>query len=362
MGPGPAVTPGPAGSGPAAVLAVRCPAARVAIRGPTAGNPVAGAQPPSWPSAGPGAGWQPSWPTPGQSSPPPPSWPGGGADQPPPPPGAWPPAGQPPFPSPGYTYGYGPRPPRRRWRPRFLGAIITLGVIIVLGVVVGNIGKSHGTVSVSVTPFPSGASASAGHQVLPGRIGSSFELKDGSGNVYRVTLVKVIDPAKGENQFTTPDTGKRFVGLVFKVKALTGSPKDEDANNDAVVDRRKRPELFGGLRRHRRVHQLRPRCDPCGPGRDGDGFGHLSAAERRDGLDGPVDRAERVRFDGRVDRARLAGQGISGTPRSGRVDHGGGIPGSTAAARLLISAAPTSSRALPSWSARCTRSASAARG
>jgi hypothetical protein len=108
-------------------------------------------------------------------------------------------------------------------------------VIIVLGVVVGNIGKSHGTVSVSVTPFPSGASASAGHQVLPGRIGSSFELKDGSGNVYRVTLVKVIDPARGENQFATPDTSKRFVGLVFKVKALTGSPKDEDANNDAVV-------------------------------------------------------------------------------------------------------------------------------
>jgi hypothetical protein len=108
-------------------------------------------------------------------------------------------------------------------------------VIIVLGVVVGNIGKSHGTAPVSVTPFPSGASASAGHQVLPGRIGSSFELKDGSGNVYRVTLVKVIDPARGENQFATPDTGKRFVGLVFKVKALTGSPKDEDANNDAVV-------------------------------------------------------------------------------------------------------------------------------
>jgi hypothetical protein len=108
-------------------------------------------------------------------------------------------------------------------------------VIIVLGVVVGNLGKSHENVSVSVTPFPSGTSASAGHQEPPGRIGSSFELKDGSGNLYRVTLATVIDAAKGGNQFTVPDAGKRFVGLVFRVKALTGSPRDEDANNNAVI-------------------------------------------------------------------------------------------------------------------------------
>ena len=184
---------------------------------PSGGQP-SGGQPPPWPSAGSGQGQPPawptpgqsppppqSWPTPGQSPPPPQSWPSGGGDQPPPP--SWPPAGQPPYPGPGYTYGYGPRPPRFRRRPRFLGAIITLGVIIVLGVVVGNLGKSHENVSVSVTPFPSGTSASAGHQEPPGRIGSSFELKDGSGNLYRVTLTKVIDPAKGENQVTVPDAG-----------------------------------------------------------------------------------------------------------------------------------------------------------
>jgi hypothetical protein len=108
-------------------------------------------------------------------------------------------------------------------------------VIIVVGVVIGNISRSHKTAAVSVTPFPSGASASAGHQEPPGKVGSSFELKDGSGNLYQVVLAKVIDPAKGENQFAAPDVGKRFVGLVFRVKALTGSPKDEDANNDAVV-------------------------------------------------------------------------------------------------------------------------------
>jgi hypothetical protein len=191
-------------------------------------------QPPAWPSAGPGQGQPPAWPSGGQPSEGQPSvWPSAGPD--PEQPSSWPPAGQPPYPGPGYTYGYSPRPPRFRRRPRFLGAIITLGVIIAVGVVVGNLGKSRENVSTSVTPFPSGSSASAGHQEPPGRIGSSFELEDGSGNHYQVTLTKVIDPATGGNQLTVPDAGKRFVGLVFGVKALTGSPQDEDANNNAVI-------------------------------------------------------------------------------------------------------------------------------
>ncbi len=99
---------------------------------------------------------------------------------------------------------------------------------------VRNVTTSHN--AVSITPFPSASGGLAtGRQAPPGRIGSQFDLGDGSGNVYRVTLVKVIDPAKGVDQFSSPDRGKRFVGLIFTVKALTGSPQNEDANNDAVV-------------------------------------------------------------------------------------------------------------------------------
>jgi hypothetical protein len=46
---------------------------------------------------------------------------------------------------------------------------------------------------------------------------------------------KIIDPAQGADQFTTPNHGMRFVGVVFTIKAISGSPKDEDANNDAAV-------------------------------------------------------------------------------------------------------------------------------
>jgi len=100
--------------------------------------------------------------------------------------------------------------------------------------VVRGLTASHNTVS--VTPFPSASGVLAtGRQAPPGKVGSLFNLKDGSGDIYRVTLVKVIDPARGAGQFNSPDSGKRLVGLVFKIKALSGSPQSEDANNDAVL-------------------------------------------------------------------------------------------------------------------------------
>src|SRR5580700_2808738 len=195
---------------------------------PTAGSGQD--QPPAWPSAGSGQRQPPAWASAGQ--PQPPSWPSSGSSQGPPP--AWPPSAQPPYPGPGPGYGYGPRPPRFRRRHPFRGALVGLGLFIVLGVVVRGITASHSTVS--VTPFPSASGALAtGRHAPPGRVGSQFDLGDGSGDTYRVTLVKVIDPARGADQFSSPDGGKRFVGLVFRIKAVTGSPQNEDANNDAVL-------------------------------------------------------------------------------------------------------------------------------
>jgi hypothetical protein len=33
----------------------------------------------------------------------------------------------------------------------------------------------------------------------------------------------------------TPSNGNRFVGAVFTVKALSGSPRDQDANSNALL-------------------------------------------------------------------------------------------------------------------------------
>lgn len=142
----------------------------------------------------------------------------------------------PPYPGP----GYGPQapPPRRKshWVRNILAGI---GAVVVASVAISAL-SSHGS-GVSVTPSGnsgtagSTATAAAAHKAGAARIGSYFDVGDGEGATYRVTLVKVIDPAQGADQFTTPDSGKRFVGAVFRITALKGSPQDEDANNDAAL-------------------------------------------------------------------------------------------------------------------------------
>jgi hypothetical protein len=105
---------------------------------------------------------------------------------------------------------------------------------VVFGVVVRAV--TNHAAATSTTPSPSASgNLATGRQAPPVKIGSSFTLEDGSGNTYQVTLVKVIDPARGAGQFDAPDSGKRFVGAVFSIKALTGSPQNEDANDDAVL-------------------------------------------------------------------------------------------------------------------------------
>ena len=190
-----------------------------------------GDEPPSWPS-GPAPGRnqaQSPWPSGNQ----PPAWPSAGQSSPPPPPSpAWPPAGQPPS-GPGNTYGYGPRRPR--FRRRFpVRVLIVLGLLIAFGFAVRGLTSHHKPVSVTASSPPS-IGLRTGLQAPPGVVGATFTLDDGAGTTYRVTLVKVIDPAQGANQADTPASGKRFVGLVFTIKALSGDLQGEDANNNAVL-------------------------------------------------------------------------------------------------------------------------------
>jgi hypothetical protein len=148
-----------------------------------------------------------------------------------------PPGGQQPYLGPGY--GYGPQPPRRRKRHLVRNTLAAVGGLVVAMIVIGAL-ASHGS---GVTTTPSGNSATANdtaspataHKAAPARVGSYFDVQDSNGDNYRVTLLKVIDPAQGADEFSTPENGKRFVGIVFKIKALNGSPQDEDANDDAAI-------------------------------------------------------------------------------------------------------------------------------
>ncbi len=191
-------------------------------------------------------GQQPSWPSftpnPQYGAPPgqsqyqgQPQYPPGSFGQQPYPQGQ-PPYGQQPYPG----SGSGPQPPRRRRKRHLLrNTLAVIGGLVVAGIAI-SVASAH---SGGVSTTPSGSSSTAGSASSPAptahaataRVGSYFDVQAGSGDTYRVTLAKIIDPAQGADQFSTPDPGQRFVGVVFAIKALRGSPQNEDANSDAAV-------------------------------------------------------------------------------------------------------------------------------
>jgi hypothetical protein len=140
---------------------------------------------------------------------------------------------QPPYRDPEHEYD--PQPPRRRHRHVVRNVLVGIGVVIVGGIVISAL-ASRG-IGVSTTPSgnTSSVGAASAPAVTPIRVGSYFDVSDIRGDTYRVTLVKIIDPAPGADQFNTADSGTRFVGAVFEIKALKGSLQNENANNDAAV-------------------------------------------------------------------------------------------------------------------------------
>ncbi len=71
--------------------------------------------------------------------------------------------------------------------------------------------EAAGTPAVAASPTkPWGTSKEDVH--VPFAEGQTAEIRVGDG-VYRLTLVKIVDPAQSTNEFIKPDEGKRFVLL-----------------------------------------------------------------------------------------------------------------------------------------------------
>lgn len=148
-----------------------------------------------------------------------------------------PPGDQVPYPGRGDSHG---RKHHARQKRHLVRNILAgIGAFVVVGIVISVI-SSHGS---GVSTTPSGRSSTAGstvgsaaaHKAALASVGSYFDVQDGHGDTYRVTLVKVIDPAKSANQANAPASGDRLIGAVFTIKALSGSPRDENANTDAAA-------------------------------------------------------------------------------------------------------------------------------
>jgi hypothetical protein len=146
------------------------------------------------------------------------------------------PPDQPPHHDPGPEYD--PQPRRRRWKHHLVHSVLVLagiGIVVVGGIVISRLASRGTGVSTTTSGDTSSLGSASAPAVTPIRVDSYFDVSDISGDTYRVTLVKIIDPAQGADQFNAPDGGSRFVGAVFEIKVLKGSLQDENANNNAAV-------------------------------------------------------------------------------------------------------------------------------
>jgi len=179
-------------------------------------------------------GGQP-WPQQGQPYPQQPQYP---------PPGYQQPSGYPPQYPPGYPPpGGGPRRSWPRRHPILTGIIAAFGLFVLIGVIAGIAGTaSHtvttGTAGQAASSQSATASASSSASSSTARVGSVITLTgNDSGEKMAVTVTRIISHAQPADQFSSPDPGKRFYAVQFRL-ADTGTTaySDSPSNGAAVVD------------------------------------------------------------------------------------------------------------------------------
>jgi hypothetical protein len=140
---------------------------------------------------------------------------------------------------------------------RIAGVLSLIVIALVLLAVFLN-GRSASK-SVSIGPAASlpavtPATAPAPPTTQPtGHVGSTLTVSMQAPGVTianaRVTLVKLIDPAPGADEFSTPHTGTRFVAAEFEIVAV-GAVSDY-ANNDAAIvgsdNQTYQPDIFDSI-------------------------------------------------------------------------------------------------------------------
>jgi hypothetical protein len=96
---------------------------------------------------------------------------------------------------------------------------------------------ADGGSTVSNKPVATGGGSSGGSTkttAAAAHVGATIAVGTGNDKA-NVTLVQVIDPASGSDQFTTPDAGKRFVGVKLTIADTGSTTFTDDANSTVTV-------------------------------------------------------------------------------------------------------------------------------
>lgn len=121
-----------------------------------------------------------------------------------------------------------PRPRPRRLRSTLIGSCV------IAAAVSGCAGAPGASPAIRSTPAARGFS-SAVHASAKAGLGASFNATDASGGTYRVRLDLIIDPATAAGRTVTLKHGRRLVGVVFTIDAISGRLRHEDAGRLATV-------------------------------------------------------------------------------------------------------------------------------
>ena len=121
-----------------------------------------------------------------------------------------------------------PRPGPRRLRSTLIGSCV------IAAAVSGCAGAPGTSPAIRSTPAARGFS-SAVHASATAGLGASFNATDASGGTYRVRLDLIIDPATAAGRPVTLKHGRRLVGVVFTIDAISGRLRHEDAGRLATV-------------------------------------------------------------------------------------------------------------------------------
>jgi hypothetical protein len=162
-----------------------------------------------------------------------------------------PPQPAPPQPAPPPLYVL--QQPRRSKSPIVLTGIGGLVLGLVIGYGAGHGSKTAATSATVVTattsapsansPSPahttaggSSASSSSAAPAAPAKIGGSIALTGMNGDEkLTVTLVKVADPAKGDDEFSQPAAGKRWVAVQIRITDTAGAAYSDSPSNGAKL-------------------------------------------------------------------------------------------------------------------------------
>lgn len=125
-------------------------------------------------------------------------------------------------------------------KKRFYKRVWFWVVVVVFGLIV--VAAAHGGTSVNNQPASVSSSSSSGSnsgsssqpaQAAAAKVGDTVNVGGAQG--LAVQMVQVIDPASSDNQYSTPDAGKRYVGVKMQITNKGTSAYKDDANSNVTL-------------------------------------------------------------------------------------------------------------------------------